>query len=162
MPITADILASHAAYSHWATRRVLTFAQTLPEEEIARHIGNSHGSILKTFQHTYYADRAWLARLEHAGVGFEDPPPGPSLADLDRDWLPLLERFADVAGKCDANGVLAYKNLKGHAFERPIWQVVMHIVNHGTYHRGQIASMMRQLGHQPPPTDLIYYYLDQK
>jgi len=43
--------------------------------------------------------------------------------------------------------------------ERPNWQANLHIVNHGTYHRGQIAALMRQQGHHPQSTDLIYYYL---
>ena len=116
MPITADILASEASYSLWASRRLLTLALTLPEEETTRHLGNSHGSILKTFQHTYYADRAWFARLEGKGVGFEDPPPGPSLADLEANWLPLLARMAEYAKQCDPMANLAYKNLKGHSF----------------------------------------------
>ena len=154
------MLATQMSYSRWASHKLLTYALTIPEEDLTRHLGNSHGSILKTFQHTYYADRAWLSRFEGAGAGFEDPPPGPSLTDLDRDWWPLLTRFEEVARTHESLGVLHYKNLKGQAFERPIWQVILHVVNHGTYHRGQIASMLRQQGHFPPGTDLIYYYLE--
>jgi uncharacterized damage-inducible protein DinB len=153
MQISASILAMQANYSQWASRRLLTLALTLPEEESR--------TFLKSFQHIYYADRVWLNRLKGEPQTFEDPPPGPTLADLDLNWLPLLQRFEDFAAQCDPTGILAYKNLKGHPFERPIWQVILHIVNHATYHRGQIAAALRQLGHQPPSTDLIYYYLEQ-
>ena len=163
MEISPSVLATHMNYSQWASRKLLDLALTLPEEETVRHIGTSHGSILKTFQHTYYADRVWLWRLE--GVPpqqFEDPAPGPSLAALDRDWWPLLTRFENWVKQCeDPMKPLSYKNLKGEPYERPIWQIVLHVANHGTYHRGQAASMMRQLGHHPPSTDLIYYYLGQ-
>ena len=161
MQVGSSLLAAQLNYSRWASHKLLTYALTIPEEDLTRHIGNSHGSIVKTFQHTYYADRAWLGRFENTGGGFEDPPPGPSLTDLDRDWWPLLARFEEIARSGDALGVLHYKNLKGQPFERPIWQVVLHVVNHGTYHRGQIASLLRQQGHLPPGTDLIYYYLER-
>ena len=160
MQISSSLLAAHAKYSRWASHKLLTYALTLSEEDTTQHIGNSHGSILTTFQHTYYADRIWLRRFEGAVGEFEDPAPGPSLADLDRDWWPLLARFEEVAGTADPLSVLRYKNLKGEPFERPNWQALLHIVNHGTYHRGQIACMMRQQGHHPPSTDLIYYYVE--
>jgi uncharacterized damage-inducible protein DinB len=161
MQLSPEILAAQVNYSQWASRKLLKLALTIPDEEATRHIGNSHGSILKTFQHTYYADRAWLGRLEGTTAGYEDAAPGPTLADLDRDWWPLLSRFEEVVTNLDPAGVLHYKNLKGEPFARPHWQVALHIVNHGTYHRGQIAAILRQLGHQPPSTDLIYYYLEQ-
>lgn len=161
MQISSSLLAAQVDYSRWASRKLLTYAFTLPDQDVTKHIGNSHGSILKTFQHTYYADRAWLGRFEGAGAGFEDPSPGPSLADLNRTWWPLLTRFEEVARSGDPLGGLRYKNLKGVEFARPNWQAILHVVNHGTYHRGQLASMMRQQGHLPPSTDLIYYYLEQ-
>jgi uncharacterized damage-inducible protein DinB len=154
MLLTPEFLAQQLNYSQWASRRLLALALTIPEEEATRHI-------LKTFQHIYYADRAWLCRIEGTHSGYEDPAPGPSLADLDRDWWPLLDRFEAAIKTVEPAAVLAYKNLKGQPFERPYWQIALHVVNHGTYHRGQVASMLRQLGHQPPSTDLIYYYLEQ-
>ena len=160
MQISSSLLAAQVNYTQWASFKLLMYALTLPDEDVSKHIGNSHGSILKTFQHTYYADRVWLGRLEGKSGDFEDAPPGPSLNDLDRDWWPLLTRFEEAAHSTDPLSLLGYKNLKGETHQRPIWQVILHIVNHGTYHRGQIASMMRQQGHQPPSTDLIYYYLE--
>ena len=161
MQISPSLLAMQFNYSQWASHKLLTYALTLPDEDAVCHIGNSHGGILKTFQHIYYGDRVWLSRLNDAPQQFEDPAPGPTLVDLDREWWALLARFEEVAGQSDPTGVLRYKNLKGEPYERPIWQILLHVVNHGTYHRGQIASMMKQLGHQPPSTDLIYYYLQQ-
>lgn len=158
MPVPAEILVTQVRYSQSASAKLLEFARTLPSEHITRQIGNSHGTLLGAFQHIYYADRVWLARLEGKPQPFEDPAPGPSLEDLEKVWLPLLDRFAAFAAACDPGATLRYTNLKGDPFERLIWQIVLHVVNHGTYHRGQIASIMRQLGHQPPATDLIYHY----
>lgn len=152
------MLAAHLRYTAWATKRLLDFAATdVPPEQIAQEIANSHGGILKTFQHIYYADRVWLSRMEGAPAAFADPEPGPSLAELNERWFPILKRFESWAAVQDPARVVDYKNLKGDAFSKSVQQIVLHVVNHGTYHRGQIAAMLRQLGHVPPYTDLIYY-----
>ncbi len=156
--VDAAALAAHLRYSAWASRRLLDFASGVPVEHVSREIANSHGGILKTFQHIYYADRVWLSRVEGAPTAFADPEPGPTLAELNERWFPILERFAAwAATQDDPNRVIAYRNLKGDAFAKPVHRIVLHVVNHGTYHRGQIAAMLRQLGHVPPFTDLIYY-----
>lgn len=155
--VDASLMAHHLRYSKWATKRLADFAASVPEADLTREIGNSHGGILKTFQHIYYADRVWLSRMEGRPQEFADPEPGPGLAELQQNWWPLLDRFAAWAGAQDAQRVVEYRNLKGDPFAKPVWQIVLHVVNHGTYHRGQVAAMLRQLGHVPPYTDFIYY-----
>ena len=56
------------------------------------------------------------------------------------------------------HGSLRTRAWKGDPFETPLWQIVLHVVNHATLHRGQVMAMLRQLGIPPPPTDLISYY----
>jgi uncharacterized damage-inducible protein DinB len=58
----------------------------------------------------------------------------------------------------DASTPLTYQDLQGRTHATPLWQIVLHVVNHGTHHRGQVAAMMRAMGHVPPPLDLIRYY----
>jgi uncharacterized damage-inducible protein DinB len=146
-------------YSAWASNKLLDFAITVPEQDVARAIPNSHGGVLKTFQHIYYADRVWLARLEHGPIQFEDPAPGPSLADLDRLWWPLLDRLAARAGEYEPDTELPIKWYTGAYHSLKVYRILEHVVNHGTYHRGQIAAMLRQSGHTPPSTDLLFYQL---
>lgn len=153
-------LADLVRYSSWASKRLLAFAATIPEDELAHAIPNSHGGILKTFQHIYYADRIWLARLEQVQPKrWEDPKPGPSLAELDQRWWALLDRMAACAEDrdCDADWAIRWHTSTDYAL--PMYKVVLHVVNHATYHRGQIAAMLRQIGHVPPSTDLSYYQL---
>jgi uncharacterized damage-inducible protein DinB len=52
--------------------------------------------------------------------------------------------------------------MDGTPFESPVWQIVSHVVNHATLHRGQVVAMLRQLGAKPPATDLIFYYRELK
>lgn len=156
--VDATALAAHLSYSAWASRRLLDFAAGIPGAHLTQEIANSHGGILKTFQHVYYADRIWLARMEGAvPTDFADPEPGPTLAELNDRWFGILERLETWAAQQDSNRIVAYKNIKGEDFAKPIYLILLHVVNHATYHRGQIAAMLRQLGHVPPFTDLIYY-----
>ncbi len=145
-------------YSRWSSQRLLDFAATLPARELAETIPNSHGGILKTFQHIYYADRIWLVRLEgNLPTQFEDPAPGPSLAELSHQWWPLLNRMADGLEASDGAPVLWRRGAS--EYTQPQHQIVLHVVNHATYHRGQIAAMLRQSGHVPPSTDLTAFQL---
>jgi uncharacterized damage-inducible protein DinB len=57
-----------------------------------------------------------------------------------------------------AQANFTYQDLKGKSWTQPIWQVVLHVVNHGTHHRGQVSGFLRILGHTPPRLDLIEYY----
>ncbi|MEO7142051.1 MAG: hypothetical protein ABI165_00950, partial [Bryobacteraceae bacterium] len=99
MAVANESLVDLVRYSAWASKKLLGFAAMVPVEDVERAIPNSHGGILKTFQHIYYGDRVWAGRLEKAEIAqFEDPAPGPSLADLDTAWGPVLERLAVCAG----------------------------------------------------------------
>ena len=88
---------------------------------------------------------------------FTEPAP---LPELERLWGDVLERFARWAGGLtDADAVrrLAYVNTKGEPFEHSVNEIVLHVVNHATYHGGQVSALLRQLGHKPPNLDLIAY-----
>lgn len=83
----------------------------------------------------------------------------------------LRRRFESVAAERSAflRGLSAeqilqaveYTNRRGETWRYPLWQQLYHVINHSTYHRGQVATMLRQLGAEPAPTDLLVYY-DQK
>jgi len=77
------------------------------------------------------------------------------------DWPPLLEEWRSWAADLTDESVgkrVQYKDLKGNPYETPLWQIVLHVVNHGTHHRGQVSGFLRTMGHTPPPLDLMAYY----
>lgn len=165
MPITADALIAHFDYTQYASMKLVNAALTLPEEELIRDLKSSHGGILGTLTHIYMADQVWLFRHEDPPVSVASLQPLRSLtvADLQQLWPPLYERFKIRIAELGDDGVLrefTYKNLAGVEFTMPRWHTLLHVVNHGTLHRGQVMTMFRQLGHQPPSTDLINYYRD--
>ncbi len=164
MPVSADVLATHLAYTAWASRRLVEAAAQLAPEELTRDFQTADRSVLGTLAHVFAADRLWLARLRGG------PHPG-YVSDADYrldvllgDWPALHDRWRDWASSLTDEIVLrpvAYTDLKGRSWSQPLWQLVLHVVNHGTHHRGQVAGFLRMLGHTPPPLDLVFYYRER-
>lgn len=150
----------HLSYTAWASARLVAAVSALTEEELTRDFGTADKSILGTLVHVFAADRVWLARMRGEVPGrFLDTARDMHLAVLQNDWPALLADWqAFVAAGADLAAPRPYHDLKGNAYSTPLWQVILHLVNHGTHHRGQVAGFLRSMGHVPPPLDLIAYY----
>jgi uncharacterized damage-inducible protein DinB len=149
-------------YHRWATGLVLDEIVPLPSEELLKKLGGSFPSIYDTAVHLYQSDRVWLDRLEQRPTGQLSDYEAPGcMYDLQGAWKEVHDRmvaFAGALGEADASNELDYKNLAGQPFRTPVWQILLHVVNHGTHHRGQITNMVRQLGHMATNLDLIRYF----
>lgn len=164
MAISADILRNHLEYSAWASQRLLDMAAGLSKEELTRDFQTADHSVLGTLVHVYAADRIWLARVTNS-------PPGPFLTDADyslsvlvNDWPALYDRWRKWARPLTdaaAQENVSYKDTKGNPYTQPLWQIILHVVNHGTHHRGQVSGFLRALGYPPPPLDLTAYFRAQ-
>jgi len=164
MLISAELVRNHLDYTTWASKRLLAAAATLSPEELSRDFKTADHSILGTLAHIYAADRVWLAR-------FTGAPGGPFITDADRslavlqsDWPALLERWRQWAQPLTDEAtqqILSFKDTKGNPYSEPVWQLILHVVNHGSHHRGQVSGFLRALGHTPPPLDLVAYYRDR-
>ena len=64
--------------------------------------------------------------------------------------------------QADLDRDIEYKTLKFGLYRNPLWQSLLHVINHGTYHRGQVTTMLRQLGAQPILTDLMHFYRERE
>jgi uncharacterized damage-inducible protein DinB len=159
--MTAEELRLHIFYSGWASRKLLDAALALSEEEQRREFGVSHKSLLGTLEHIFFADRIWFSRTVDPRVirgAFAEFSPGETLVT---EWPQVQQRWeiwASALTHQDLVRNVEYKDLKGNPYRTPVWQIVLHVVNHATLHRGQAMSLLRQLGVAPPPTDLIFYY----
>ncbi len=167
MVISADLLVTHFDYTLWATSALLKAAADLTPEELERDLKASYISLLGTLRHIYFADRIWLARFEAYDAGttarltLADASETPTLEELTRVWPGVIEGFKQRIRDYGDQGVLeafSFTNLAGKHFTMPRYQAMLHVVNHGTLHRGQVMMMIRQMGHVPPSTDLLYYY----
>ena len=162
MAVSAEALRTHLDYTAFASSRLVNAAANLSPSELTRDFQTADHSVLGTLVHIYAADRVWLGRIHgHPPQKFLDPEVDLHLSVLQTDWPAILARWKDWAtGLTDASAQsqLAFTDLKGNRHQQPLWQIVLHVVNHGTHHRGQVSGMLRALGHTPPPLDLIAYY----
>ena len=160
--MTADVLRSHLNYTAWASRRLVAAASALSPQELMRDFGSADHNVLGTLVHVYAGDRIWLGRIEgNPPARFIVPEQDMHLAVLQNDWPALLERWKQWGSLLTEDSIhkeISYKDTKGNAYVSPIWQIVLHVVNHGTHHRGQISGFLRAMGHTPPPLDLRVYY----
>jgi uncharacterized damage-inducible protein DinB len=161
MTVNVGTLRMHLDYTTWASGRLLEAAGKLSPEELARDFGTADKSVTGTLAHVYAADRIWMARIDGKPPAPFITPEDRDLAVLNRDWPALLEVWKQwAAGLSDETlaTAAAYKDLKGNAYTTPYWQIILHVVNHGTHHRGQVSGFLRAMGHVPPPLDLMAYY----
>ena len=149
-------------FNFWARDRIVDAARQLSAEQYTRDLGNSFRSVRDTLVHLYSAEWVWLSRWEGTSPTTPIAPETyPDLDSLMRDWLDLERRFRDhvTAVGDDVERVIDYRLMNGTPGRSAFWQMLQHVVNHGTYHRGQVTTMLRQLGVPPPKsTDLIAYY----
>ncbi len=161
--MTAVEARLHLRYSGWASRKLVDAAGELSPEDRTRPMGVSHESLQKTLGHIYAADQVWYSRTVDSSVPLPVFGAEYTMDTLTEDWVKLQkkwEAWADSLSDGDLERVAAYKLRDGTSGQAAVWQIVMHVVNHGTLHRGQVMAMMRQLGATPPATDLIFYYRD--
>lgn len=157
-----ELLAGYVKYDHWANEMLLTVVLQLTKEQQQMELTSSFPSVQKTCAHMWDAYRIWWQRLQKQQV-----VQGPTV-DLD---IPVKEivgnifvqnllwqQWLDNTPQTELESLFAYTNMKGEKFEQPLEQVVLHLCNHGTYHRGQLVTMLRQIGVTAiPQTDYIVY-----
>ena len=157
------LLSAHIGYSVWATREMLDACSALTPEQLSHPQGASHSSILGTLRHIHDGERVWLRRLIE--VDNDRLPPGPapehsfeflvkSWPELWRGYREWLESASDGDLTHEACTVLPDDS----KFCVARWQIMLHVINHTTFHRGQVITMLRALGIQPPNTDLTRHY----
>jgi uncharacterized damage-inducible protein DinB len=153
-------------YNSWANRRSLSAAEKLTPEQFMRPMGSSFSSVRETLAHIYGAEWIWLERFQ--GRSPSALPNVNQFADIEtlrESWLiheaSLLE-FVRGLTQSDLNRELEYKTLKFGIYKNPLWQSMLHLINHGTYHRGQVTTLLRQLGAQPILLDLMHFFRERQ
>ena len=156
------ILLQCAAYTIWANRKIIECINNLSNDQINREISSSFSSVFKTVLHMLDAEAIWWQRvklvehIERPGDGFTG-----SFEELSKKLeaqSKLWEEWVANASDNQLNHVFAYQNTKKEQFKQPVYEMLLHIFNHNTYHRGQLVTMLRQLGVEKiPPTDFIVF-----
>jgi uncharacterized damage-inducible protein DinB len=161
--MTRDELTLLVDYHYWARDRIITAITRLSPEQYTQEVVSSFPSVRDTVVHTYAAEWVWYQRWQG-----ESPTaliPGdrfPDVESLRRAWIDLEHQIrAHLAsrGQADLSAVIEYRLLNGTPGATPFWQMLQHVVNHGSYHRGQVTTLLRQLGATAPESmDLITFY----
>ncbi|MGA9116501.1 MAG: DinB family protein [Bacteroidota bacterium] len=149
------------AYNAWADNRLLDALEGLPPGEYNRERGGSFGSIHATLMHLVGAQALWLARWRgEKDARMSEASSAGTPAEARELWQKTGHGIAQWIGLLTDRKLgetFVSTNAKGETFRDTCAGAFQHMVNHSTYHRGQIAVLMRQAGAAPPPTDLIRF-----
>ena len=149
-------------YNGWANRIIFDAVAQLPEKQYFRDLKSSYGGVHGTLCHIVWAEQLWLHRwLKRPNPTVPQGTDLKSLKEVCERWDAVDgERAAFVAGMADAqlDDTRLVKPSSGGEYIHTFRQMFRHFINHSSYHRGQIVTFLRQLGHTPPSTDLILYY----
>ena len=160
--MTSDYLNHLLGFHYWARDRVFAAVGTLDQEQYARPMGSSFTSIRDTLNHVYHAEWIWCERWNGVSPTSFPTEEMPDLSALRGRWSELegkVRQYLGNAGESGINRVISYRLMSGKEGASPLWQMVAHVVNHATYHRGQVTTMLRQLGAAPAQsTDMITYF----
>jgi uncharacterized damage-inducible protein DinB len=143
-------------YDYWANCETLASLRTVPSgAETPR----------KTFSHVIGSQRVWLSRFENPAPPSARPWPdltleecASAIEDLRRQWEELLDKLTPEK----LAGELTYKTTKGIEYRTPVDDILMHLVLHSAYHRGQVAAGVREAGGKPAATDYVVYVRGDK
>jgi uncharacterized damage-inducible protein DinB len=161
--MTLQDLQTLVDYHYWARDRLLAALEALTPEQYNRDLGSSFKSIRETVTHIYAAEWAWHERWQgHSPTALITADRFADLPALRAAWQEneqKIRAFVDALGDGGVARIIEYRLFSGQSGASPVWQMVQHVVNHASYHRGQITTMLRQVGAQPPkPLDMIAYY----
>lgn len=153
-------------YHYWARDRLLDAVGALTPEQFTRDMGSSFRSVRDTLAHLYAAEWAWYSRWQ--GLSPTALLPAEQFVDVEsfrQRWAEheaKMRAFLDSIGEAGIDKVFEYKLLNGQPGATVFWQMLQHVVNHGSYHRGQVTTMLRQLGAAPAKSmDLVAFYRER-
>lgn len=149
------------AYDQWANRRLLAAAALVPPDAFTRDLDASFGSLRGTLLHILWGERRWLQFwVDGSAVPDAVPDAFPGTAALGDGWAILERDRAGFLSELTDAGLDAPFTVRGQQFQ--LRELIQHIVNHSTYHRGQVALLLRQLGHTPPATDFRLFLTESR
>jgi len=150
-------------FHYWARDRMLDAIEPLTPEQWTQDLGNSFRSVRDTVAHIYSAEWVWYERWRgNAPAALLSADQFPDVAAIRRAWTEheqSVRALVDEFGEDGVARVIPYTLFSGVASASPFWQMLQHVVNHASYHRGQVTTMLRQLGAAPAKScDMITFY----
>lgn len=150
-------------YNYWARDRQLDACAALADEQFLRPMGNSFSSMRDVLAHLIFAEWVWLERWLGKSPTQVDRQQVAAdkfltLASVRERWSALEGSMRSYLTGLDEHTLsrpLTYTNWRGHVCTYPLGQTIFHLANHQTYHRGQVTTLLRQLGAEAPAIDYL-------
>lgn len=162
-----ELLKQYAAYNIWATKLITEQILKMPEEKHFAEVPSSYSNLYQTVLHMWDAEVIWWQRLKlQEKINIPTHYFKGSLQDVvnellkqSRQWDEWIENATDRS----IEHVFEYQTFQGEFYKQPTWQMLLHVFNHASYHRGQLINMLRQLGVKKlPATDFAIWSRNKK
>jgi uncharacterized damage-inducible protein DinB len=154
-------LADQLAYTVWANQQILDAVEKLDAEKFLRPMGSSFSSVRDTLVHAMWAEWIWLERWEgRSPREVFEPKEFPTLASIRERWKEIEARRAALVGRLgdgEDERRISYVNRRDERWEYTLGRMMQHVVIHSAYHRGQVVTLLRQLGASAPATDYLVF-----
>ncbi len=154
-------------YHYWARDRILDAIDVLTPEQYVKNLGSSFKSVRDTIVHTYGAEWIWYSRwIGTSPSSLPDSAAFPEVSSLRAPWITQEEKVRrlvqSLAASNDLDRVIKYRTLSGEEAATMFAHMLQHVVNHASYHRGQVTTMLRQLGAPAPKSqDMIFFFRER-
>jgi uncharacterized damage-inducible protein DinB len=160
-----DTIQRLFAYNTWADQRTVAGCEALTKEQFLEPLGGSFGSVRNTLAHIMDVEWLYLERWQgRAPSSFPKAEDYPDLSHIKERWRSIdsdMDEFLRALSSERLAQIIEFRNTKGILYRHPLWETMQHLVNHGTYHRGQVTTLLRQLGATPLATDMIFFYRER-
>jgi uncharacterized damage-inducible protein DinB len=172
------------AYNRWSNQRLFSTLEKLNPQQLATEVRSSFTTIRETVFHILFAEWLWLKRWQGTSPRASSPDPNvtsatwkalspggiptprelTTIAEL-KSFGEAIERerqeFLSTLSDSTLQAPLGFKDMTGTPHSQPLVQLLQHVVNHGSYHRGQVATMLRQVGAEPVALDMAFFFREQ-
>ena len=148
-------------YNCWANTRIFDAVSNLKSEEYTQDLKSSYHSVRDTLVHIISAEWIWLMRMQGVSPkALWESSDFATVSVLRQHWEVVVSKqneFLESITEESLNDSITYINTRDETFTYPLWQIQLHLINQSSYHRGQVTTMLRQLGTETVPTDFLVF-----
>lgn len=159
--MSSDIIQQFYRFNAWANTRILNNAALLNPAQYSAQTNPSFGSVHNTLAHIMSVHWVWLNRWRGVSLsGFYDPLSFPDLASLRARWDVIeqeTQAFTLTLTEATLINPITYISFRGREWTYPLWQMMLHQVNHATQHRSETALILTDYDHSPGTMDFLYF-----
>jgi len=146
-------------YNYWARDRHLQACAAVTEDQFLRPLGSSFPSIRDNLAHLVAVEWLWLERWRgRSPRSLLSPEEFPTIVAVSERWHMVESEMRQYLASLSVETLaclITYVNSRGQTWTYTLWRMMLHLLNHQSYHRGQVATLLRQLGIQPPEVDFL-------